>query len=1825
MPVLFKNDLVIFNNKEKGRAKNEKKVKEGVIMQKTWKRIVTIVMAFVMIVSSFSYNVYAEVKKDYVIYPTPQQMTYGQNAVTLTKDVNVVYGAVDQYTKDHLTDVLGILKMNPTVTDAKVSGKTNVLVGIYGSQDEADKYLAAEQGDFAKTDSYILSIKDDVIAILGKDTDAAFHGITTLKHIFNQVTADQVTELTIKDYADIKGRGFIEGYYGNPWSDEDRADLMTFGGDYKLNQYIYAPKDDPKHNAKWRELYTAEELADIAALAEAGNKSKCYYVYALHTFMHNAVRFDTDANYKEDLGIIEKKFEQLMGAGVKQFAILADDAGVPQNKPENYVKLMKDLTDWMILQQKKVEGLKADILFCPNDYMGWGDSAQMQALKALPESVSIIQTGGQIWGEVGPSFNDAFYNNMGRPAYMWINWPCSDNTKDGLIMGGAEKVLKPGVNPDVVDGIVLNPMQQSEPSKAGLFTNADYAWNVWDAAEKYDQVWHDSFNYMDHGTLEDTVGSVALRELSKHMLNSTQLHNEESVELKDRMIQFNKDLEAGKSIEAQANDLKAEFLKLQKAAVDYRTNTGNTRTLGQIVYWIDCWDDTTAAILSYLDAAIAIEKGEATDVIWDQFAAGQANFEKSRTHGFLYIDHQEYAKVGRRYLTPFMNKLDQILSAKVSALIDPNKQIVTYITNRNDTPEGKIDNVLDNNPSTQIIYKNPTTIEAGTYVGMTYTKPIDINKVIFRMGQSGNQNDTFSKAQLEYTEDGKTWKPASDTIYAPASNVEADLALKNVKGIRLTATETITNKWLGVKDIVVNPVEEVTPGPDAGTGTTTVTLDNVAVKGGSTNDIIDSNMGSFAHLAEKNYKQEEYKDYIPLNGAVVLNFSQPKTLDTIHMKQDSGTDKLTGYAIEYSENGTDGWTTLKEYAGDAEVTLKVPGTVTAKAVRVRNTKLNVQSNKNGYWWKLYDFSVTEKTGETPQGDKLHVYANVDAPVTSVYEEAKCQLMSQGNVTLAKDQYVGLDLGRIKDISKITAATSNNADVKLQVSENGLDWVDVADPANVPDARYIRYINVNDAPVEFALTSFVVESNEVTAPFLKESNVGINSSWGVGEDSRNNGAAFDGNVDTTTEFADFPQKDQFIIYDLGQDRNISKLELYAQDSAVNYIRDAEISISQDGTAWTKVVTIGDGVENKDDGGTKCIDSDAGYQASSKYPNKVTVSGTVAAQPARYIKIQMTAPNNSRAVLFNEIMINDGEYAPAINDPTFQATVVEKQGHAPQNMTDGDLTTSYVPDTKEAGSITYTLSQDLDVNRINLVQKGNSGAKLSLYVEKDGKREWVDAGILDKSLNSIFSNYDYILKMKVDWEAGKAPNISEIITFKDAKLPDVRAQLDTYLAEVKDTALDGYTKESADEFTKKLAAAQAVSADNLSSDKAMKQAEDELRVAFGNLKTKGSTAALQDKLDEIAKLTEKDYTPESWTELQKVVAEANELVKQPNADAQNIQAMIERLDAAKAALVSVVEKDKEALQKYIDDNKLEELDTTLYVSKTVTPFQEALKAAKDVLAKADATSEEIKAASDALQKARTELVLKAHADELNALKAKADTYREEDYTAESWTEFKNTLDTVYAAIDANDSSSEDVKALTASLEEAAAKLAKRVDTSELQNQIEALKNIKAEDYTTDSYNALMAAVKKAEAALEAGEMTKAEVQDMINVLADAKANLVPVTPVPTTTPVPTQVPTTPVPTTEPTQVPTTPAPTTEPTQVPTVAPTTVPTVRPTAVPTQRPVVPTQRPVVPTQKPQVRPSNGGNVATGDETQVFAWSAFAILGLSGIVLGMKKKRNFK
>ena len=467
-------------------------------MIKRSKKYLAVLLAGAIALSNITGSIQVSAKiitpgvQEYEIYPVPQKSEYKEGSFSVGDNVNVIFeSGVDVYTRNRLTEILKNQNITFQVSDDMVEGKTNVLIGINDSGELVDNYFNSEvpheEAFFdEKTDAHLVYSNDGVIGVLGEDADSAFYGVTTLKHVFNQLDNNEIKEFRIDDYANVAYRGFIEGYYGNPWSNEDRAALMTYGGDYKLNQYIFAPKDDPYHNSKWRELYPEEKLEGIKKLAAAGEASKTRYVYALHPFMNNAIRFDSDENYQKDLNIIKDKFTQLLKAGVRQFGILADDASVPPQGASSYVKLLNDLTDWLREQQKTYPDLKDDIIFCPNDYMGSGASEQLKEVNKAGDNVSIVMTGGRIWGEVSQEFATNFKNNIasegyeGREPYFWINWPCSDNSKKHLIMGGNDTFLHPGVQPESVKGIVLNPMQQAEANKSALFAVADYSWNIWE-------------------------------------------------------------------------------------------------------------------------------------------------------------------------------------------------------------------------------------------------------------------------------------------------------------------------------------------------------------------------------------------------------------------------------------------------------------------------------------------------------------------------------------------------------------------------------------------------------------------------------------------------------------------------------------------------------------------------------------------------------------------------------------------------------------------------------------------------------------------------------------------------------------------------------------------------------------------------------------------------------------------------------------------------------------------------------------------------------------------------------------------------------------------------------------------------------------------------------------------------------------------------------------------------------------------------------------------------------------------------------------------------
>ena len=780
------------------------------------KKTLAALLALVVLIGAVRLAVFAEgetpdpASGEYELYPIPQQLTYGEGVSTLPESLPVYYGeGIDVYTRNRAVQALG--KAGISATEAGSREEAVLTVEIFIPQEETDRFFGTVDAQIlAKTDSYLLVVKDNKIGVLGCTTDAAFYGLTTLQQIMQQVQNRQVRNLTVYDWADVASRGFIEGYYGNPWSTQDRAELMTWGGNYKLNSYFYAPKDDPKHNAQWRELYTEEELASkIAPLAEAGNASKCQFVFALHPFMHNPM---TAANYDETIVILKKKFEQVMGAGVRQIAVLADDAGDQGN--DLYIRLMTDLVEWVKSEemQENYPGLKTTIPFCPVQYYGNGESW----MGGMPAEVPIVMTGGRIWGEVTDSFTNTFYGNVGRGPYLWINWPCTDNSKRHLIMGGYTTFLHPGVNPEKIQGIVLNPMQQSEPSKVAIFGNACYSWNIW-TQEEADQAWIDAFKYVDHNSYADTAASQALRELSKHMINQNMDGRvtalQESVELAPQLTAFKEKMNAGTLTTGDIAAMLAEFKTLQNAAQVYRAQ-GNSRIRDQIVYWLDTWQDITQAAELLMQALQAYYVEQDPGLVPDYYTQAQAALEQAETHGFWYVDHTEYAEVGVQHIMPFLRAVRDHVAILSQTSVDPTKLIVTpFWSFGNSFYNGtKLANMYDGDLQTETASNRE--IKAGDYVGLTFSRPITVNEAAFLTGRSGNMADTFAACKLEYTTDGKTWEtvPGQENLNLTGEPnlILEDLNLTGIRGLRLTATAD-NAKWLGVREIMINqlpPQEE---------------------------------------------------------------------------------------------------------------------------------------------------------------------------------------------------------------------------------------------------------------------------------------------------------------------------------------------------------------------------------------------------------------------------------------------------------------------------------------------------------------------------------------------------------------------------------------------------------------------------------------------------------------------------------------------------------------------------------------------------------------------------------------------------------------------------------------------------------------------------------------------------------------------------------------------------------------------------------------------------------------------------------------------------------
>ena len=1304
-------------------------------------------------------------KKEYKVFPTPQKVTYDEGVTKLHKQVNLVMGDnLDIYTRNRLKSVLQDHQISYTSSQSAVAGATNIYLGVHGQHSQAEKEVSGiSQGLFDKIDAYALSIKNNTISIVGKDTDAVFYGLTTLKHMLNESQAPVLRNVTVEDYAEIKNRGFIEGYYGNPWSNADRAELMRYGGDLKLTQYFFAPKDDPYHNKKWRELYPEEKLAEIRELARVGNQNKTRYVWTIHPFMNNRIRFGNDADYQKDLETIKAKFTQLMDVGVREFGILADDAPSPVGGYNSYNRLMKDMTDWLTEKQATYGGLRKEMIFVPGQYWGNGREDELKALNEnLPTSTSMTLTGGKIWGEVSESFLSNLKNNLTaggktyRPVSLWVNWPVTDNSKQHLILGGGEKFLHPNVDPSLLSGIMLNPMQQSEPSKIALFSEAQYAWKQWKSEEEAKKVNDIAFNFVENGKFTDSEASIAFRELGKHMINQNMdgrvVKLEESVELAPKLATFMSKLKAGQDVSAEREGLRAEFAKLKAAAQLYKAS-GDEKMRAQIHYWLDNTIDQMDALSALLDGTEAIARNDSAK-LWDSYYKGLKLYEQSQTYTFHYVDHDERAELGVQHIRPFLLGLREILATEVQKALHPDQVISTFITNRTGV-EGGLAEVTDGDLGTHALIKSPNSIKTGDYIGLKFNKAVPLQNLTFAMGTQANPRDTFNSAKVEYLNENDEWVTLSEPSYTGnESLIKYEKLNIHAKAVRMIATSDRDNTWFAVREIAVNRPVEVTRAKQAATVTISP---NLMYKYNTTvGQITDGRDNTEAMLANA-----DRTDTTPVNSWVQLDLGEVKPVTKVRLHQGSG-DKLAEGVLEYSADGNS-WQELDRLTGEQTKEIETP--ISARYVRIRNTK-----NIN-LWWRIADFSVETRTGNSQLTD-TNVENLKSTPVDDSLGRYNMQIPS--GTKLPAKSYLGMKLDRLHQAELIQAVGTENPSLNLEYSLNAQEWYPADQVTDKSLVRYVRLVNKTDQEQTVTATSLLVQTKEVQPTTLDSTSMGIHPTYGRNDvrKIKNLDQLFDGVYNNFVEFSDYARKDGHITLKLGSERAIKKIRAYIQDGTQNYLRDGKIQVSQDGKTWTDLVTVGDGVANE----TRDDSLTDGWTHDSKMPGNRYIEGELSSPvKANYLRVLYTADYNARFVGFTELVINDGEFVKPINDPTVQGNSGESQGNLYTNLVDGKVLTSYKAE-KEQGELVYHLSEPTDVNHIRLVSslpQGVNARVLARTLKSDKRDSWSELGEITSSFQTFaVRDKSPLLDVKLVWEGGK-PEFYEMTTFHQ-ELPEEPAK-------------------------------------------------------------------------------------------------------------------------------------------------------------------------------------------------------------------------------------------------------------------------------------------------------------------------------------------------------------------------------------------------------------------------------------------------------------------
>jgi hyaluronoglucosaminidase len=250
--------------------------------------------------------------------------------------------------------------------------------------------------------------------------------------------------------------GIIEGFYGKPWTWDERAETVAFLAPHGYRFYLYAPKVDFHLRRRWHEDHPRDQADALARLSSRCAELGVRFGIGLSPF---EVR-EFGAAEREALG---RKLAFFDAIGVRDLAILFDD--MRGDVPDLAARQL-EIVDWAAGRTA------ADrIIVCPSYYtddpvldrvFGRRPEGYIEALGAgLDPRIEIFWTGEEVCSyEISPAHLRRTAERLRRKPFLWDNYPVNDGQRMSKYLHVRGFTGRPGEIAGLIAAHGVNPALQ---------------------------------------------------------------------------------------------------------------------------------------------------------------------------------------------------------------------------------------------------------------------------------------------------------------------------------------------------------------------------------------------------------------------------------------------------------------------------------------------------------------------------------------------------------------------------------------------------------------------------------------------------------------------------------------------------------------------------------------------------------------------------------------------------------------------------------------------------------------------------------------------------------------------------------------------------------------------------------------------------------------------------------------------------------------------------------------------------------------------------------------------------------------------------------------------------------------------------------------------------------------------------------------------------------------------------------------------------------------------------------------------------------------------